>query len=512
MVSDAVLIRPLRPHQTLAIQLLRQSLASGKRRPLVQLATGSGKTRLSAEIVKMALAKGKRVCFTVPALSLIDQSLLAFWQDGVRDVGVIQADHPNTDWSKPVQIASVQTLERRGFPETDLVIVDEAHRRFKIIEKWMAENEKLIFIGLSATPWTKGLGKFYDDLIMPIGIRELTEQKYLAPLVAFGPSHPDLSQVRTVAGDYHEGDLSKAMDQTKLVGDAVETWIKLGENRPTLCYGVDRAHARHLQERFLSADIPCGYIDANTDAIERNRIKAQLERGEIKVVCNIATLLIGVDWDVRCISWARPTKSEVLFCQAVGRGLRTAPGKSNLLWIDHADTISSLGFPDEIYHAVLDDGKPKKKPEARERKARLPTPCPKCSVLRTPGISACLHCGFKPEAPKKDHATVAGELHEIRRGKGTVESGPKNTITLKGKIISLSSFYAQLKMYALDHNYKSGWSSNQYREVTKTWPNAYRNVTPEIVSDEVHSWIVSRMIRYAKGKKMRDANMETVDA
>lgn len=505
---NTVLIRPLHPHQENAIGLLRQSLASGKRRPVVQLPTGAGKTRLAAEIVTMALAKGRRVCFTVPALSLIDQTLQAFWRDGVREVGVIQADHPNTDWSKPVQIASVQTLERRGFPDVDLVIVDECHKRFKIIEKWMATNEKLIFVGLSATPWVRGLGKFYDALISPIGIAQLTEQKYLAPFIAFGPSHPDLSKVRIQAGDYHEGDLSKAMDQAPLVGDVVETWVKLGENRPTLCYGVDRAHARHLQEKFLSSGIPCGYIDANTDAIERARIKGQLERGALKVVCNIATLLLGVDWDVRCISWARPTKSEMLFVQAIGRGLRTADGKTNLIWIDHADTISTLGFPDEIHHAELDDGKPKKKPESAKRKARLPTPCPKCSVLRTPGISACLHCGFKPDPPKKNHATVEGELREIRRGKGTIESGPKNTLTLRGKIIPLGSFYAQLKTYALDHGYKPGWASNQYRDATKTWPNAYRDIDPEPISEEVHSWIVSRMIRYSKGMKKREANME----
>jgi DNA repair protein RadD len=83
------------------------------------------------------------------------------------------------------------------------------------------------------------------------------------------PSHPDLSKVRTVAGDYHEGDLAEIMGDAKLVGDVVETWRRHGENRPTLCFGVDRAHAKSLQEAFTRAGIPCAYVDAFTELDER---------------------------------------------------------------------------------------------------------------------------------------------------------------------------------------------------------------------------------------------------
>jgi hypothetical protein len=105
--------RELRPYQTRAIEMLRQSLGSGKLRPVLQAPTGFGKTRLAAAVVEGALAKKKRVIFTVPALSLVDQTVRAFWDDGIRDVGVIQGMNPMTDWSRPVQVASVQTLQRR---------------------------------------------------------------------------------------------------------------------------------------------------------------------------------------------------------------------------------------------------------------------------------------------------------------------------------------------------------------------------------------------------------------
>ena len=88
----------------------------------------AGKTKTAAEIIERALAKGKRVVMTMPAKELIDETVQALWNEGIRDVGVIQADHPMTDSSKPVQVASVQTLSRRKLPDADLVIVDEAHR------------------------------------------------------------------------------------------------------------------------------------------------------------------------------------------------------------------------------------------------------------------------------------------------------------------------------------------------------------------------------------------------
>ena len=92
----------LRPHQTYALDLLKHSILVGKKRPLVQAPTGFGKTILAAAITEGASSKGNRVIFVVPALSLIDQTVAAFWREGITDVGVIQADHTLTDWSKPL--------------------------------------------------------------------------------------------------------------------------------------------------------------------------------------------------------------------------------------------------------------------------------------------------------------------------------------------------------------------------------------------------------------------------
>ena len=273
--------------------------------------TGAGKTVIGSAIVEGALAKGKRVLFTVPFLSLVDQTVAAFNAQGISAIGIMQGNHPGTDGSQPVQVASIQTLMRRKLPAADIVLVDEAHRWFEFYGKWMAmpEWERIPFVGLSATPWAKGLGKHYDDLIIAATTAELIERGFLSPYRVYAPAHPDLSGVKTVAGDYHEGQLSDVMRQPVLVAGVVDTWLRLGEDRPTLCFCVDRAHARRVADEFEGAGVPTGYCDMDTPADERQRLGERLKDGRIKVVCNVYTLTTGVDWDVRCIVMARPTKS-----------------------------------------------------------------------------------------------------------------------------------------------------------------------------------------------------------
>jgi DNA repair protein RadD len=271
-------LRPLRPYQESALEALRHSLMTDHRRVLLQLPTGAGKTVVAANIIRRALAKGKRVAFVVPALSLIDQTVAAFEEEGIGCVGVIQGIHPLTDREQPVQVCSVQTLARRKRPEVDLVIVDEAHEMQKEIFRWMADRPDIVFIGLSATPWSRGLGKYYDDHIIAATTKCLIEQGCLSRFTVFAPLQPDLSAVGTVAGDFHEWQLAEAVDKPTIVGDVIETWLGRAKGSPTLCYGVNRAHAEHLHQRFLEAVIGSAYIDCYTDRIERERIFPAIPR------------------------------------------------------------------------------------------------------------------------------------------------------------------------------------------------------------------------------------------
>lgn len=486
-------MKPLRQHQTRAIGLLRDSLRAGFKRPILQLPTGAGKTRVASEIINLALEKGHRVIFTVPAISLVDQTAREFYDEGIRDVGVMQANHCMTNSAKPVQIASIQTLQRREIPEAGLVIIDEAHKVFDFVGDWMGRDEwaSVPFIGLSATPWTKGLGRLYDKLVIGSTTKELIAAGLLSDFRVFAPSHPDLKGVRTVAGDFHEGDLAKAMNP--LIGDVVSTWQARGEDRPTLCFAVDCAHARLLQEQFQAAGVSCGYVDKDTDLRERERVRKAFSRGDLKVVCNVGVLTTGVDWDVRCIILARPTKSEILYVQIIGRGLRTADGKDDCLILDHSDSTLRLGFVTDIQHGRLDGGAMREGVEPAEPKVRPPRECPKCARLVPTGHGQCPSCGFKPAKGSGGVEWKEGELIELDSRRKKEAPGMPEKI----------AFIRQLKAHALLTGKAEGWVSHKFRTKFSTWPNdpRLRYAEPAAgVSPEVASWIKSQAIRYAKAR------------
>jgi DNA repair protein RadD len=314
-------ISELRPYQLEALADIRDSLRGGVRRLMVQAATGAGKTKIAAAMVESALSKGNRMAFVVPAVSLIDQSIEAFWAEGIRDVGVIQANHTMEDWSKPVQVCSIQTIQSRGvFPQANAVIFDEAHRLHEAHKRWMGDAAwaNVPIVGLSATPWARGLGKHFESLLIAATTSELIEQGYLSPFKVFATGHPDLSGVKTVAGDYHESQLSDAMQAGELTADIVKTWREKWGQGKTLCFAVDKAHARSIQERFEQIGVSCGYQDASTTPDERRELRRKFHSGEFQVVVNIQTLTTGVDWDVRCLILARPTKARCCSCKSLG--------------------------------------------------------------------------------------------------------------------------------------------------------------------------------------------------
>jgi DNA repair protein RadD len=480
----------LRPHQVDLINNIRAAVRSGCRRLVAQAPTGFGKTIVAADITRRALENGKRVIFTVPALSLVEQTVEKFRNEGINEIGVIQADYPLTNPMMPIQIASVQTLARRETPPADLVIIDEVHRLYTHYIGWMALPNwaRVPFIGLSATPSTRGLGLHFDKLVIGATTRDLIDKGYLSPFKVFAPASPDLSEVRTVAGDYHGGDLGDVMNRNGLVADVVSTWLRLGERRPTLCFAADRAHARNLQQQFAEAGVNCGYVDAYTTADEREEIRRQFHAGELEVVANVGCLTTGLDWNVHSIILARPTKSEMLFVQMIGRGLRTAPGKSDCLILDHSDNHDRLGFVTDIHHDTLDDGETR--PKAARKRETLPKKCPQCSFLKPTKVFTCPVCSFTPK-PTCDVITEDGELVEFGSRLRVIEvSEAERRI-----------FFAELRYVAADRNYKQGWAAMQFKAKFGSFPpwswNDDETATPTATTLR---WVKSRQIAYAKAR------------
>lgn len=322
-------------------------------------------------------------------------------------------------------------------------------------------------------------------MVVGAGTAQLIERGFLAPFKVFGPTSPDLSEVSTVLGDYHEGQLAEVMNKNRLVADIVDTWRRHGQGRPTLCFAVDRAHAKNLQTQFNAANVNAEYIDHNTPLSERNEIGRRFHAGEVEVVCNVGCLTTGIDWDVRCIILARPTQSEMLFVQMVGRGLRTVPGKDDCIILDHSDNHARLGFVTDIVHTELDDGNPRKESAGKPQEV-LPQKCPRCAFLKPAKVSTCPVCEFTP-GPVCEVVTTEGELVELARG-GALE--PDRRI-----------FHAELRQIAADRGHKPGWAAFKFKEKFGTFPPwDWNELPPATPTLETLLWVKSRKIAYAKAR------------
>jgi len=438
-------------------------------------------TLTAAKIIERALAKRSRVIFTAPAISLINQTVDAFEAEGLQGIGVMQANHPRTDKGARIQVASVQTLARREIPEASLIIVDECHIRSKAVEKLMDERPDVFFIGLSATPWAKGMGLRWQDLVIPVTIGGLIDVGLLSKFSAFAPDVPDLSNVKTLAGDYAEDGLAKIMGSAKLIGSVVETWLEKGENRPTLAFGVNCAHAEQLHHEFIRAGVSSAYVDARVDIVEREFVNAQFRNGDVRVICSVRTMTTGVDLPVSCIIDAAPTKSRILHCQKIGRGLRVNPGSEGCLILDHAGNSIRLGLVTDIHQERLDMTEPGEK-QPVEQTEKLPKPCSKCGVLHVG--KTCPACGHEREAFSGVEA-ADGQLVEI--------TGKKKTATALDK----QEFWSMALWLDAERNRGGKLAKGLYKGRFGVWPVGL-NHKIEMPSQAFMNYEKSQRIAYAK--------------
>jgi hypothetical protein len=204
-------------------------------------------------------------------------------------------------------------------------------------------------------------------------------------------------------------------------------------------------------------------------------------------------MIAGIDWDVRCISFCRPTKSPILYMQAMGRGLRTAPGKDHLLILDHAGATLSLGLPADIHFDELVSGKKPERGGSDAPKKKLPSPreCPECGEIAAATERHC-RCGhvFKYFVGQNVR-TVEGELAEIGAG---AQAKLNRQWTWGDK----HKFFGELKWHCAVKGYQPGWAARKYQAMFGVWPDAHRDAEPVEPSYRTLAWIRSTQIAWAK--------------
>ena len=496
----------LKPRQIDLLSSLKQAVSSGAMRPVLQAATGTGKTVLAAHIVAGALRKGKRVAFAVPRLTLIRQTFERFIENGIgaEHIGVIQGQHEWRRPNAPVQICSIDTLARRGFPIADVVVIDECHELKAAIRAWIESSLDTLFIGLTATPWSRGMGDVYDRLVNPVSMQTLIDEGYLSKLRVFASAHPDLTGVRTVAGDYREDDLSAVMSSKTITADVVGNWLENGERRQTILFAVDRAHAAHCCEEFVAAGIAAEYIDGNTPDEDRKDMFRRYRNGDTLILCSVGVLTLGFDAPCQCVIFARPTKSEILWVQAIGRGLRVEDGKTDCIVFDHTDTGLRLGLPPQIHHERLrtaeSDAAEKASKKDNEERVSLPRECVECHALIPPKTRICPNCGAVPK--RRDTVEVLdGELVEIGTDGHSASVAAKKG-SAKGRVASQGKQAVYSQLWAMKGSKADGWVAHKYREVFGVWPSGLERVRAE-PTPELQMWVHSENIRFAKSAKAR---------
>jgi len=487
--------------------------------PIIDASVGAGKSILIAAACQRACAEfpGTRIVMLVPQKELLEQNLeklVTVWP-GV-DVGVYSASVGRKQMGRQITYATIDSIFRQGLNlgRIDLILADECHLiQTKDTGKWrtfIADVRKhsphARVIGWTGTPmrgngvWlTAGEAPLFTHIASRVGMRELLDLGYLAPLVP-APTAMRLSSdgVRTSGDDYVVSELAKAVDKAELVDAVCDEIVQIGAGRRAwLVYCVTVEHAVHVCQGLQERGIACDVVTGQTPKDTRRRALADLRAGRLRALVNVAVLTTGFDAPmVDAIFLLRATKSPVLYNQICGRGMRVMGadieasvknGKADCLWADFTTTTATLGPVDEI-------------------KGRLPVQagasiapfklCPSCGSQNPTGRLTCSSCGHAFPPPERI-------VHGAEASSAAVLSG--QTGKLKTVEVDGVSYHRHLKPDAPDSvrvEYRDGlrvvareWvafsSSNQFarRKAEDWWTR--RSVIEEIPgsTDDALEWL-----------------------
>ena len=481
----------LRDYQGEAVELLRANIRSGIKNQILCMGTGSGKTVVAAYLAAECDKKMKRLVFVVDRIALIDQTSDTLDRYGIPH-GIIQAQHWRFRPWERIQVASIQTLARRKWPDADLIVVDECHGLYKaVIDR--IENRDTVTIGLSATPLTPGLGKYYDAVVSVVSTNKLIADKHLVPFRIFAASEPDMTGAKVTAGEWTDTEAAECA--MPIVGDCVAEYLKHGEARKFIAFGATVAHCEEIQRQFMAAGVVCDLYTYRTGDDARKDMVTEFKKADSNIrglIC-VAALSKGFDVaDVGCIIMARPLRSSLAeHIQILGRGLRSSPetGKRDCLVLDHSGNCVRFWnrMHDFFEHGIaeLDDGAREKR-ESAPPKERTVVKCSQCHCVHA-AAPFCPACGFAYPPKPSTIQHVQGTLKEL------VASGNKAALhrDVWPQIVALAHEKGKLENWAFGLYCKIAGKPDRYLDFDRTQP-----VTP---SREVRNKVTSLLIARAKG-------------
>lgn len=417
----------LRPYQDRALSDLWawfESHPDGD--PIVEASVGAGKSVLIAETCRRVLEAdpSARVLMVVHVKELIEQNLAKLMQVWPgAPVGVYSASVGQRQLGRPITYATIGSVAKRAHElgRVDLLLVDECHlispgeatMYRRLIDELRRYCPAMRVVGWTGTAfrgdgiWLTQQGLF-SHVAARVTMADLLRDGYLAPLVGAAPAtRIDTAGVKVQGGDYVVSSLAAAADKAELVRAACAELVRLAaDRRRWLVFAVTVQHAQHIADELHQAHgVPCAVVSANTPKAEREAHIAAFRAGRLRALVNVAVLTTGFDVpELDCIALLRATKSPVLYVQIAGRGMRTAPGKADCLWLDFTDTTATLGPVDQV--------RGRARPPARDSAGRG-APFRTCDACGNPSpvhATTCEACGaVMPEIERIKHGAAVSD-------------------------------------------------------------------------------------------------------
>lgn len=460
----------LRDYQIKGIDGCRSAYKKGIRRVLLVMPTGAGKTFTSAHIIRRLVKSGKRCIFVAHRNELIDQCSKRLSKFGV-DHGFIKGGKKEHLY-KPVQVASIQALNRRDTWEADFVFFDEAHRSCsKSYKRFIAEQPNIRILGLTATPYRmdgRGLGEIYEELIDVVSVQELIDEGSLMEPTAFVSEKIDLSDADIIGGDYSGSAAAKAMQNTVLRGDVIKNWFDhcggaLGISSikdcdaSTIVFAPNVEQGRVITQQFIDAGVRAAFVDYTTKQKERRQIFKDFERRKITVLVNVGICTEGYDLPhLECVQILRPTRSKSLFFQMAGRVMRPDDDKRFAYLLDHANCIRMHGFVTDEQAFSLAGREKRPRKNSPDKKYRE---CPQCGAVLPLTRKICHECGYN--FPKRDFEFTDEKLVALN----PIQLPPQD---IEKRQEAFNTWAAKCEKMG----YKPNWAKVQFQRVFGVWPCA----------------------------------------
>lgn len=413
----------LRDYQQACVDAAFSWLEANDGNPLLVMPTGSGKSIVIAEIVRRIAGFRPRVLVVTHVKELIAQNRSKLPKD--IDAGIYSAGLQSRQFRNMVTFCGIQSVYKKAgmFGAVDLVIIDEAHllppSSDAMYQKFLGDllniNPKMRIIGLTATPFrTSGVlvgdGNMFNDIAYDVPMAKLIKDGYLAPLKSrSSETQADMAGVRITAGEFNIAQMAERHDA--VTAAAVAEICKLGADRKGwLIFACNVDHCFHVREELEKHGISCGVVTGESE--DRDDVLNNYKARRIRAVINYGVLTTGFDAPhTDMIGLLRSTQSPGIYVQILGRGMRTAPGKTDCLVLDHGGNIERHGPVDCIRVKEKRQSDGKKEREVEKQPVAI---CPACRFSCHSRCARCPECGyeFPIEVKIETKASTAAVLSE----------------------------------------------------------------------------------------------------